>query len=162
MEWLREFAWLAWLGAALLLGLVEISSLNFVFVMLTIGALGAAGVALLGGSFVVQVLVFAGISLLLLVVVRPIALRRLKTTAPTTLTNAAAYLGRRGEVLSTTTAREGLVKVIGEEWSARSDNSNRTFEPGEIVRVVRIEGAVAIVDDVADDRSGETVPEEAP
>ncbi|MDJ1370458.1 NfeD family protein [Gulosibacter molinativorax] len=149
MEWLREFAWLAWIGAALLLGLVEVASLDFVFVMLMVGALAASGTAFFGGTLVAQVLVFAGVSALLLMVVRPIALRKLKPAGPGELTNADAYVGRDGEVLETVTGRDGLIKVIGETWSARSYDPDKTVAVGQKIRIVRIDGATAIVEEAS-------------
>ena len=146
MEWLRESQWLWWIGAALVLGLIEVASLDLVFAMLTVGALSGAGVAFAGGSFTAQVLVATGVSALLLVVVRPIALRKLKPAGPAQRTNVAAQVGRKAEVLVTVTSRSGLVKLTGEEWSARSAVPDRTFDVGEIVSVVRIDGATAVVD----------------
>lgn len=146
MDWLRETQWLWWVGAALVLGLVEVASLDLVFAMLTVGALAGAGVAFAGGSFTAQVLVATGVAGLLLVVVRPVALRKLKPAGPAQRTNVAAQVGREAEVLRQVTGRGGLVKLAGEEWSARSAAADRTFEVGEIVHVVRIDGATAVVD----------------
>ncbi len=151
MEWLRETQWLGWVGAALVLGLIEVASLDLVFVMLTLGALAAAGVAFAGGSFVVQVLVFVGTSALLLAVVRPLAVRKLKPAGPGQRTNVAAQVGRRAEVLSTVTDRAGLVKLTGEDWSARSARPSRQFEVGQLVQVVEIDGATAVVDEPQED-----------
>ncbi|MFP5336042.1 MAG: NfeD family protein [Actinomycetes bacterium] len=146
MEWLRDSQWLWWVGAALVLGLIEVASLDLVFAMLTVGALSGAAVAFAGGSFTAQVLVATGVSALLLVIVRPVALRRLKPAGPAQRTNVAAQVGREAEVLRQVTGRTGLVKLTGEEWSARSAVADRTFEVGEIVHVVRIDGATAVVD----------------
>jgi len=146
VEWLRESQWLWWTGAALVLGLIEIASLDLVFAMLTVGALAGAGVAFAGGSFTAQVLVATGVSALLLVVVRPIALRKLKPAGPALRTNVDAQVGRPAEVLRTVTDRGGLVKLTGEEWTARSADPTRTFEVGQVVSVVRIDGATAVVD----------------
>lgn len=149
-DWWSEFSWLVWLAGALILGLIEVATLDLVFVMLTIAAVGASFVGLSGGSFVLQVIVFVTISAVLLVVVRPIALRKLKPAGPAQRTNAAGYVGRRGEVLETVTARSGLVKVVGEDWSARSVDESRAFGVGETVFVVRFDGAAVIVGDEAD------------
>lgn len=146
MDWLRDTQWLWWVGAAFALGLVEVASLDLVFIMLTTGALAAAGVALLGASLTVQVLVFAATSALLLLVVRPVALRKLKPAGPGQRTNAAALVGRRAEVLSQVTDRSGRVKLTGEVWSARSARAGEVFEVSELVQVVRIEGATAVVE----------------
>ena len=39
----------------------------------------------------------------------------------------------------------GLVKIGGEEWSARAYMEGQVFEPGTRVEVVKIEGATALV-----------------
>lgn len=142
---LRESQWLLWVGGAIVLGLVEVASLDLVFAMLVAGCLTAAGVALAGGAFPVQVLTFVATSSLLLVVVRPVAVRRLRAATPSQRTNVHGYVGRRAEVLQTVTDRGGLVKLSGETWSARSDSPDVTFPPGVFVHVVAIEGATAVV-----------------
>jgi membrane protein implicated in regulation of membrane protease activity len=145
VEWLRESQWLWWVGGALALGLVEVASLDLVFIMLSIGSLAAAGAALVGATFTVQVLVFAATSGLLLAVVRPIALRRLKPAGPAQRTGTAAHVGRRAIVLTPVTDRAGRVKLAGEEWSARSAVPGRSFDVDELVEVVQIDGATAVV-----------------
>ena len=145
MEWLRETQWLWWVGAALVLGLIEVASLDLVFIMLSIGALAGAGVAFAGGSFTVQVLVATGTAGLLLLVVRPLALKKLKPAGPGERTNTAALSGRRAEVLEVVTDRGGLVKLRGETWSARSADPGQTFQVDDVVSVVAIDGATAVV-----------------
>lgn len=145
MEWLRETQWLWWVGAALVLGLVEIASLDLVFTMLAIAALAAAGAAALGLPFVGQVFVFVIVAALLLAVLRPLALRKIKPAGPGERTNAAAHVGRTAIVLAEVTDTAGLVKLAGEEWSARTDSPDERHEPGERVTVERIDGAVAVV-----------------
>lgn len=145
MEWLREVQWLWWVGAALALGLIEIASLDLVFTMLAIAALAAAGAAALGLGFPGQVIVFVLTSALLLALLRPLALRKLKPAGPGERTNTAAHVGRRVEVLETVTDRGGLVKLAGEAWTARTEDPGGRHEPGTYLEVVRIEGATAIV-----------------
>lgn len=40
MEWLNDHAWAAWLGIAAVLGVAEMFSLDLIFLMLAVGALG--------------------------------------------------------------------------------------------------------------------------
>lgn len=145
MEWLREVQWLWWVGAALALGLIEIASLDLVFTMLAVAALAAAGAAALGLDFPLQVIVFVLTSALLLALLRPLALRKLKPAGPGERTNTAAYLGHRVEVLEPVTDRTGLVKLSGETWTARTETSGVQYPAGDYLQVVRIEGATAIV-----------------
>ena len=146
MEWLRETQWLAWIGGALVLGLVEVASLDLVFVMLALAALVSALAAFLGASFPIQVIVFVLSSVLLLAVARPIALRKLKPAGPGERTGTAGQVGRSAEVLTAVTGRSGMVKLSGEHWTARSADGTTTFEIGEVVLVVQIDGATAVVE----------------
>lgn len=158
MEW-NDTLWLAWVGGALVLGLIEVASLDLVFVMLSGGALAAAAAAGLGVAFPGQVFVFVLTSALLLLVARPLALRKLKPQGPEQRTGTSAHVGRRAEVVETVSAKAGLVKLAGEHWTARSADPARTFEIGESVTVVRIEGATALVDATP---PGEPAPQPAP
>ncbi|CAN5879688.1 MAG: NfeD family protein [Actinomycetota bacterium] len=150
MDWLRETQWLWWVGAALVLGLIEIASLDLVFTMLAAAALASALAAALGAGFPVQVIVFVTTSVALLALLRPLALRKLKPAGPGERTNAAGHVGRPAEVLREVTDRGGLVKLAGEEWSARTTGPGDILPTGRIVSVVRIEGATAIVEAPAD------------
>ena len=77
VDFLQESPWLWWLGAALALAAVEMMTLDFMFLMLAIGALVAMVLAALGLGFTGQVVAFALASLLLLFLVRPVLKRRL-------------------------------------------------------------------------------------
>lgn len=145
MEWLRETQWLWWTGAALVLGLIEIASLDLVFTMLAGAALVAAGVAYFEAPFPVQVIAFVITAVLLLAALRPVLLKRLKLTGPAPTTNADANVGQRAEVLVTVTDRAGMVKLRGEEWTARSADPRQEWAPGQMVDVIRIDGATAVV-----------------
>lgn len=144
MEWLSETQWLWWVAAALALGLIEIASLDLVFSMLSFAALAAAGAAGLGQGFTVQVLVFVATAVLLLAVLRPIALRKLKPAGAGERTNADALVGRTAVVIQEVTDRAGLVKLTGEEWTARTAPGG-VLPVDETVQVLRIEGATAVV-----------------
>ncbi|MFC4556441.1 NfeD family protein [Georgenia faecalis] len=138
-------AWLWWLGAALVLGVVEMLTVDLIFLMFAGGALAATGVGLLGAPFWAQILTFSVVSTILLAAVRPWALRRMGRNAPGELTNVAAHVGRTAEVVTDVTDRAGRVKLVGEVWSARAAEPGLVLPTGTTVRVVRIEGATAVV-----------------
>lgn len=148
MEWLKETQWLWWVAGALVLGLVEIASLDLVFFMLAVAAVAAALAAGLDQSITVQVLTFVATAALLLAVLRPIALRKIKPTGEGDRTNADALVGRTALVLLEVTDRTGLVKLTGEEWTART-SPGTVLAVDETVQVLRIEGATAVVEPLA-------------
>lgn len=144
--------WVLWLAVALLLMVVEVVVVDLVFVMFAGGALAAMIVALLGGPIWAQVLAFCAVSAVLLVAVRPWGLRLLRKT-PSTATNVAAHVGRNAVVVLDVTAQAGRVKLAGEVWTARSAQPQMVLPVGAAVRVVRIEGATAVVEPIAPSES---------
>jgi membrane protein implicated in regulation of membrane protease activity len=150
-EWLGDTDLLVWLGIALALGLAEMTTLNFVFVMFAAGAAAAAVTAGASDSLVVQTVVFAAISTVLLVAARPPLRRWSARSTAFHPTNVHALSGRRAEALSPVTHRDGTVKLAGETWSARQETEGVPIEPGSPVHVVRIDGATAIVRPVVDE-----------
>lgn len=137
-------AWVWWLGAALLLAVVEILSLDLVLIMFAGGALVAGALALVGVPLWGQILAFAATAILLLLALRPWLLRQLRERVPLVETNAASLVGRIAFVVAEVSERAGRVKLAGEVWTARTED-DEVVAIGEEVRVVRIMGATAVV-----------------
>lgn len=136
--------WVWWLGAALLLAAVEMLSLDLVLIMFAGGALVAGVLAGIGAPLWLQILAFAVTSGALMFALRPWLLTYLRKRVPLEETNTAANVGRTAVVVAEVTRREGLVKLAGEVWSARTEEDS-VLAVGAEVLVVRIQGATAIV-----------------
>jgi membrane protein implicated in regulation of membrane protease activity len=138
--------WLVWIGVALVLAAAEMASLSFVCIMLAGGAVIGAIAAAVGLPVPLQVIAFAIVSLLLLVLVRKAALARF-LPAKVNRVGVAGDIGRIGVVVETVTEFGGRVKLPGDAvWSARlASSQDAPSPPGETVQIVRIEGATAIV-----------------
>ncbi|MFI9346423.1 NfeD family protein [Streptomyces sp. NPDC052773] len=137
-------AWVWWLVGAAALGIPLVVTAMPELGMLAVGAVAGAIAAALGGDVVVQVLVFVAVSVALLAVVRPIATRH-RSQRPQLVTGVEALKGRQAVVLERVDGSGGRVKLAGEIWSARALDTDRTYEVGQQVDVVDIEGATAIV-----------------
>ena len=155
MSWFSDSGWLAWLGLALALGAVEAVSVDFVFVMLGGGALAGAVASAAGAPFAVQVILAVVVAAALLLTVRPVVRRYFMVPEGHGGIGAGAQVGRSAQVLETVTEHDGRVKLGGETWSARTAPDAAACLPGQEVRVVSIEGATAIVSNVADGRESE-------
>jgi membrane protein implicated in regulation of membrane protease activity len=138
--------WVLWLAAALVLAVVEVLSVDLIFLMFAGGALAAAVAAGLGAPLWFQVVVFCVVSTVLLVAVRPWALRTFRRSDVKFATNVAAHVGRTAVVLIDVTPFAGRVKLAGEVWTARSEATDAVLPVGSVVRVVRIDGATAVVE----------------
>jgi len=114
---------------------------DFFLVFLGVAALIVGGIGLVGLDLPVwgQWLLFAALSLVLLVAVRGALKRRLRAGDPRvddTLIGEVALIHQRLEAGAT-----GVAELRGSQWTAR--NSGATpLEPGSRARVERVEGLV--------------------
>ncbi|MFF5970763.1 NfeD family protein [Streptomyces sp. NPDC012769] len=136
--------WFAWLLAAAGLGLAEFFTLTLVFGLLAGAALVTAVVAGVGVGLLGQLVAFAVAAAAGLVIVRPVALRQV-VQGPVTREGSDALIGKRAEVMREVTATHGLIRVSGEDWSARALDESHVIPVGSLVDVMEIEGATAIV-----------------
>ncbi len=145
VDFLRETQWFLWIAGALVLGLLELTSLDLVFGMLVAGAVAAGATAAIGGTFLVQTLVFTAVSTIGLLVARPYLKRTIDRSVPDSPTNVDALTGRYALTITAVDDRGGQVKLAGETWSARTaDRTDRIPADTDVV-VVRIDGATALV-----------------
>ncbi|GAA4212110.1 NfeD family protein [Actinocatenispora rupis] len=129
------------------LAVAEAFSLSFVAIMVAAGAFAAAGAAALGAPVLVQGVVFAGVTAAALFAVRPVIRKYQRATGQPDAEpmGIAALEGADALVIESVDAHNGLVRVSGEEWTARAFDATQTFEPGERVQIIKIKGATALV-----------------
>jgi membrane protein implicated in regulation of membrane protease activity len=136
---------LIWLILALGLAGAEALTGDMFLLMLSGGALAAAGSSwALDWPIWADGAVFLVVSILLLVLVRP-ALRRRFTAGQGLPEPAKALEGKSALVLDRVARHEGQVKLDGEVWTARPLNDDDVYEAGDHVTVVHIDGATAVV-----------------
>ncbi|GAA4777655.1 NfeD family protein [Citricoccus nitrophenolicus] len=144
MEWVGDNLWILWLSLAVVFAVVEVMVLDLVFLMLAAGAAAALATSLAGGEAWLQIVMFAGVSLLMLAAVRPTALKHLKKGPADQLTNVDLLPGRTVLVLEDTGATEGLAKMDGETWTARSA-TGVTIPAGQDAEIDEVDGATLII-----------------
>lgn len=137
-------AWVWWLIGAVGLGIPLVLTAMPEFGMFAVGAVAAAVTAAFGGGTVAQVLVFVIVSVALTAVVRSIANHH-RDQRPQHRTGIDALRGRTALVLERVDGSGGRIKLAGEIWSARALDADCSFEPGQQVDVVEIDGATAVV-----------------
>jgi membrane protein implicated in regulation of membrane protease activity len=139
------YAPLIWLVCAICLAAAETMTGDMSLLMLSGGALAAAGSSwLLDFPVWVDGAVFLVVSVLLLALVRPVMRRRV--SAGTDLPELARALeGKHAMVLDRINRNQGQVKLDGEVWTARPLNEDDSYEAGEQVTVMHIDGATAVV-----------------
>ena len=119
-------AW-TWFAVAIVLGVVEVTTLTLAFAMVATGAVAAGVVAVAGGSVAVQSGIAAAVSAAGLLLVRPVVQKHL-TSAGDVRTGIHAMVGLPAVVTVPVTNRGGQVRVGGELWQARLAISSEDTE----------------------------------
>ena len=132
-----------WIAAVVIFAIVEAATVNLVSVWFIAGSIGALCCAALGAAVWVQTLVFLLLSLVLLLLLRPLSKKLLNVTK----TNADRLIGREALVMEEIdNLREtGAIKIGGVEWTAKTE-TQQVIPVGTKIRILRIEGAKLIVE----------------
>ncbi len=134
-----------WLGFMVVLLLIEIATMGLTTIWFAGGAFAAFIVSLAGGQLWLQVVVFLGVSILLLIFTRPLAVHYINKNA--VRTNADSLIGQTGIVTEEISNLEGRgqVQIQGQIWTARSEKDGNQILEGEKVVVEKISGVKLIV-----------------
>ena len=135
-----------WLIAAILLLIFEICSATFGAICFAIGAGFSALAAGLGANLTWQIVIFAVVSLLTFIFLRPVVMRFLERKSKDVKTNADALVGRKGVVSERIDAAQhtGRVAVDGDDWKAVSEDGS-VIEKGTTVEIVKLESIIVTV-----------------
>jgi membrane protein implicated in regulation of membrane protease activity len=136
---------LVWLALLIILAVVEGLTVGLVCIWFALGALAALLTSLFTGNLIVQAVVFVVVSLVSMLLIRPLARKLLtKETVPT---NADRILGQTAVVTEEidNLQSRGQVKVLGQIWTARSAQ-DVVIPTGTLVTVLHIEGVKVLVE----------------
>lgn len=135
-----------WLGIAVVLAVIEVSTTQLVTLWFVIGAAATAvcSATFLKGQLVWQIVLFIVISAVMLIITRPLV-KKLKANEPIS-TNSDRNIGKTASVISEIDPEfgTGQVRVGNEKWSAKSYDGSKISE-GTNVKVVGIEGVKLVV-----------------
>ena len=137
--------WVIWAIVAVALAVGEIFTPGlFILGPVAVAAVAALAVAAFGAGAVVQLIVFIAGALGSLAFLRPLARAHLHLPAALR-TGTAALVGAKATVVRRVDDSGGLVRIGGEDWTARPFMDGEVFEPGAKVEVAEIKGATALV-----------------
>ncbi len=134
-----------WLIAMVVLLIVEAAVPGLVSIWFALGSLGALIAALLGAPLWLQIVWFILLSILSLILTRPLVKKYVNSRVKPT--NADMMIGKDCVVTEEidNLKGSGAVSVSGKVWTARMENENEQAQAGEVVKVLRIEGVKLIV-----------------
>ena len=139
--------WHIWLIVALVFLILEIFTTGIAVICFSFGAIGSCIAALCGGNINWQVIIFAIVTLLSFIFIRPMLIKLFYKKGKNEIkTNADALIGRKGivsEAINPATG-EGRVKVDGDDWKAVSADE-QPIEMGARVEILKLDSVIVTV-----------------
>ena len=132
-----------WVAAAIVFVALEIFTPAFIFACFVVGALAAGATTFFTDSFVIQGLVFAVVSIILIPLTRPLA-RKITKPSPVT-SNVDGFIGKFGYVKKEVSDKAGQILIEDQVWQARSE---KTIAVDKKVKIISVEGAKLKVEEV--------------
>ena len=147
-----------WFIVAIIFGVGELMITSLTLIWFSIGALLVMFLSIFIESILWQVIIFAVVSIILLVIATKYLVDRDKDVKYNT--NLQGIISQKAIVTQTIEPYEtGVAKLNGEEWTAMSKDETR-IEAGKLVEVVAIEGVKLIVKEVSEELlEGEPIKE---
>lgn len=135
---------IVWFSIFIIAALVEMNTMDLTSIWFSVGALLAFVLAIAQAPELLQVGVFLGTSFILILLVRPVAKRYLKTNVIST--NTDRLVGKVAICTKTIVPGDrGEVKIDGKYWMAVTTGTEE-IEVDEKVEVLAIEGVKLVVD----------------
>ena len=131
-----------WILVAIFVIAIDVVTSSFIFMWLSIGALAAIILSLLGISILWQIIAFLIVGVVTISIGYPWAKKKFKADVNQVLTMEQTYIGK--EMVATEDMREtSKIKVSGIYWTAY--NKGKTIKKGEKYTITGIEGNKLIV-----------------
>lgn len=133
-----------WLILVAVMLVIEIFTMGLTTIWFSLGAVAAAIAAGLGAPLWVQILLFTVVSVVIMILVRPFALKVMDGNR--TKTNIDEVIGKQAEVIESidNQKEQGKVRFRGVEWMARSVDGS-TVAAGDVVTVEEVSGVKLLV-----------------
>ena len=148
IEYFTSNQWLIWVIISIVCLILELSSGDFFILCFAIGAAVAAIIAGCGLSPTWQIILFAVVSILSLLLVRPALIKKLHKPHRERLSNAEAMIGQEGRVSEAIEAGGyGRVAIDGDDWKALSADGS-AIEKNTRVRVIKMDSIILTVEPV--------------
>jgi membrane protein implicated in regulation of membrane protease activity len=135
-----------WFVVAVVLGVIELLGTTFILLWIAVAAAVTGVISLFAPSFGVELTIFVVLSILLLIVTRPLV-RRWRGGSPGTYqSNVEQLVGEQGIVVQRVASeKSGVVRVGSQTWSAITESSDGPIERDELIVVEEARSSILLV-----------------
>lgn len=139
--------YILWTAVIIVFGVFEAVTVQLVSIWFVIGAIAALVASLFGANFIIQIVIFVVVSVLALVITRPLVKKYIHPKKqPTNADKVLKQIGIVVEDINNLNAT-GQVKVDGKIWTARTIDNSLISKDKKVI-IEKIEGVKLIVKDI--------------
>lgn len=140
-----------WLAVIVICGTIEALTMNIVTAWFVVGGIASVIANLLGANSLTQSIIFVIVSVLCLILVRPLAIKALRNKKPERF-NKDALIDKLAVVTTAIPNGEstGEIKLDGKFWRAKSADGEAISENSE-VKVLGIKGVTLTVETITNE-----------
>lgn len=137
---------IGWAAAFLVFVVIEVGTMALTTIWFAGGALAGLIACLLGAGIELQLVIFAAVSFILLILTRPLALRYVNRKVKRT--NTEGLIGSRARITERVdnAAGTGTAVLDGKEWTARALRQGEIIPEGDMAIVRKIQGVKLLVE----------------
>ncbi|MGI6206522.1 MAG: NfeD family protein [Anaerovoracaceae bacterium] len=133
-----------WIAAAVVFIIIEAITLGLTSIWFAVGSVASAVTAMFTDNIIIQLAVFVAVSLVLVLITRPIAIE--KVNRKTVATNVESLIGRTAYAFTDITREDGgQIKLEGTVWSAVPSADSQEIKKGDTVKILEVKGVKLIV-----------------
>ena len=136
--------WQLWAGLGLLFIILEMIVPTMFFLNFAVGAFVTAICTLYIHGTTSLILIFVGVSLASLLVLRPLLVKKTDKAQETGI--SAKYIGKKAKVVEDINANSGVISLYDERWQARTEDGE--IPAGAEVEIVRNESLIMYVKEI--------------
>ncbi|MBP3237921.1 MAG: NfeD family protein [Lachnospiraceae bacterium] len=142
---------LFWIILMVILLVIEAATYGLATIWFAAGAFASAIFSIFVKDMVwLEWVIFAVVSAITLLLLRPYAVGKLKEMNRRNKTGIDTYIGQTAKVLETINNLEGVGRADykGQSWAARSKDDSKIIEKDKLVRILEIKGVNLIVEEI--------------
>lgn len=138
--------WMIFLILSIIAVIVEIFMPTMFCINLAFAAIITAIVSLFYGSFSLLLIIFAVLSVLSIIFIRPLLLKLLKKNSDADF--ASQYIGKVVKAIEPISSSQGAVTIYDERWEARCINNAEEIPVGCEVKIIKNDSLVLYVEKI--------------
>ncbi len=139
--------WILILIISIIFLILEMFTPTLFFINLSLASFVAAVFAYLGYPVSIVTFVFFIVSIFAILLIRPLLLNQLdKIEQKTGIEDK--YIGKTAKVVKEISADDGRISIYGEEWQAKTNDSDATIPVGVNVKIVSIDSIIFTVEKI--------------